>query len=82
MSISKFQKSENKKEGGNNGMFEKDKKHILTLDKYEHGIMVNAVNLLRTDLIAKHRPTDAVDELLIKTIKAPVRGVSKANEAR
>lgn len=60
---------------------EKEKKTILELDKYERGIVINAVNHLRTDLIEHHRPTDAVDELLVKTIKAPQRRV-KANEAR
>ncbi len=61
----------------------KEEKHILTLDKYEYGIMINAVNNLRTDLIEEKRPTDAVDELLLKTIKAPVKNVPKSyDEAR
>ena len=56
----------------------REPKHILKLDKYEYGIMINAVNNLRTDLIEEERPTDAVDELLLKTINAPVRKVPKS----
>ncbi|MBW4841680.1 MAG: hypothetical protein KZY74_20020 [Paenibacillaceae bacterium] len=49
----------------------KEEERILCLDHYEHGIVVNALNTLRNDLIGEKRPTDAVDELLLKTIEAP-----------
>jgi LCP family protein required for cell wall assembly len=42
---------------------------VLTLDDYEYGVMVNALNDMRNDLIEEQRPTDAVDDLLIKTIE-------------
>ena len=51
----------------------KEEKRILTLDSYEYGVVVNALNDLRNDLIEEQRPTDAVDELLIKTIDAPAK---------
>lgn len=51
----------------------KDEKRVLTLDAYEHGVMVNALNELRNDLIKEERPTDTVDELLLKTIDAPTK---------
>lgn len=51
----------------------KEKKRLLTLDQYEHGVMVNALNELRNDLIEEQRPTDAVDDLLLKTIDAPTK---------
>lgn len=51
----------------------KGEKRVLTLDEYEHGVMVNALNELRNDLIEEQRPTDAVDELLLKTIDAPTK---------
>ncbi|MDR7319549.1 hypothetical protein P9314_02860 [Paenibacillus validus] len=44
---------------------------ILCLDHYEHGIVVRALNMLRNDLIGEQRPTDAVDDLLLKAIAAP-----------
>jgi hypothetical protein len=47
------------------------KDRVLTLDNYEYGVVVNALNDMRNDLIEEQRPTDAVDDLLIKTIDAP-----------
>ncbi|MEB3103025.1 hypothetical protein [Ferviditalea candida] len=44
---------------------------VLCLDHYEHGIVVRALNMLRNDLIGEQRPTDAVDDLLLKAIAAP-----------
>ena len=41
---------------------------VLTLDDYEYGVVVNALNELRNDLIKDERPTDAVDELLLKPL--------------
>jgi hypothetical protein len=51
----------------------KEEERVLTLDDYEYGVMVNALNDMRNDLIEEQRPTDAVDDLLIKTIDAPVK---------
>ena len=42
---------------------------ILELDKYELGIIINALNELRTKQLNESRPTDAIDELLLKMIK-------------
>lgn len=43
----------------------------LDLDKYEIGILINALNQLRNKLIAEERETAPVDELLLKAIDAP-----------
>ena len=51
----------------------KEEKRVLTLNKYEHGVVVNALNEMRNDLICEDRSTDIVDEVLLKTIDAPVR---------
>ena len=62
---------------------EKQEKRVLTLDKYEHGVVINALNEMRNDLIEEERPTDIVDEVLLKTIDAPSKKVKyKADEAR
>lgn len=37
----------------------------------EQGVVINALNNLRNDLIEDKRPTDIVDEVLIKTVDAP-----------
>ena len=51
----------------------KETYRILKLDKYEHGITINALNTLRTLLIEEKRETDSVDNLLLKVIDAPTR---------
>ena len=51
----------------------KEEKRVLTLDKLEHGVVINALNEMRNDLIEEDRSTDIVDEVLLKTIDAPRR---------
>ena len=63
-------------------MMEKEEKHILKLDRYEHGVVINALNEMRNGLIGEERPTDIVDEIILKTIDAPVKKVRKRDEAR
>ena len=46
------------------------KKRYITLDDYECKIVINALNDLRNSLIQQGRYTDAVDEIMIKVIKA------------
>ena len=59
----------------------KEEKRILELDKYEHGVVINALNDMRNDL--EERPTDIVDEVLLKAIDAPTRKVrGKSREER
>ena len=41
-------------------------KEKLELDKYEVGIIINALNVLRNNQIVEEKPTDAIDELLMK----------------
>ena len=61
----------------------KEEKRVLTLDKYEHGVVINALNEMRNDLIGENRPTDAVDDVLLKAIDAPTRKVrGKGREER
>lgn len=60
----------------------KEEKHVLTLDRYEHGVVINALNEMRNDLIEEDRSTDIVDEVLLKTIDAPVKKCRSRDEAR
>lgn len=53
----------------------KEEKRIVALDPYEHGVVINALNDMRNDLIEDDRPTDIVDEILLKTIDAPTKKV-------
>ena len=47
-----------------------ERKYIVSLDDYDKNIMIRALNDLRTSLIKEERPTDAVDELMIKVYEA------------
>ena len=62
----------------------RQEKRILRLDRYEHGVVINALNDFRNDLIEDDRATDAVDDVLLKAIDAPVEKEKRryANEAR
>lgn len=53
----------------------KEEKHFLALDKYEHGVVINALNEMRNDLLEEKRSTDIVDEVLLKAIDAPTKKV-------
>lgn len=62
---------------------EKEETRVITLDNYEHGVVINALNQMRNGLIREERPTDVVDELLLKTIDAPTRSRRRGrDEAR
>lgn len=59
-----------------------EEKYVLTLDRYEHGIIVTALNDKRNELLRKECATDAVDDLLIKTIYTPPKKGRWRNEER
>ena len=52
----------------------------IDLDRYEHGVVVNALNEMRNDLLEEERPTDIVDEVLLKVIDAPAKKVRCRND--
>lgn len=45
------------------------KKFKLSVDNYEIRIIIKALNELRTKQLNEERPTEAIDELLMKVIK-------------
>ena len=54
----------------------KDVKHKVTLDDFEHRLLVGCVNVARTMYLKQNKPTEDVDDLLVKIIKAPSKKVS------
>lgn len=62
----------------------KEVKRMITLDHVEYGVLINALNQMRNSLIRQKRSTDAVDDLLLKTIDAPIEktGKRKRDHAR
>ena len=61
---------------------ERTEKRVLTLDRYEHGVVINALNEMRNDLLEEERPTDILDEVLLKVIGAPTKKEKRRDEAR
>ena len=61
---------------------ERTEKRVLTLDRYEHGVDITAHNEMRNDLLEEERPTDIVDEVLLKVIDAPTKKEKRRDEAR
>ena len=61
----------------------REEKHVLELDHYDRGVVINPLNDMRNDMIGEDRPTDIIDEVLLKAIDAPVKKVrSRTDEAR
>ncbi|MBE6156366.1 MAG: hypothetical protein E7161_01290 [Firmicutes bacterium] len=44
---------------------------VFEVDKYELGIIINALNEFRNILIQQERETSPIDELLLKVLNAP-----------
>lgn len=51
----------------------RNQKHYIAIDENERRIILNALNALRNKLLAQDRYTDAVDDVLIKVVNAPVK---------
>ncbi len=52
----------------------------IEIDEYEQGVLINALNLLRKQQIRGRRPTDPVDELIMKLIEHGPRNLMVAEK--
>ena len=52
----------------------------LEIDEYEQGILINALNLLRNQQLRDKRPTDPLDDLLMKIIEHGPRNLMVAEK--
>lgn len=50
-----------------------EEKRVIEVDDFDHRLMVNGLADFRNDLIRDERPTEDVDELLLKIIDAPTK---------
>ena len=48
-------------------------KRIMTMDDFEHRLLVGCINKARTEYMEEGKPTEAINELLIKAIEAPTK---------
>jgi hypothetical protein len=64
----------------------KEERYHLALDKYDQKIVLNALNTMRNNQVREERPTDPVDDLIIKVSNASAKKVKvvpcKCNEER
>lgn len=62
----------------------KEERYHIALDDYEQGIVIRSLNDERTSLIKQDKPTEDVDDLIIKIGNAPKRKfkVVERNEER
>lgn len=51
----------------------RNQKYYIAIDENERRIILNALNALRNKLLAQDRYTDAVDDVLIKVVNAPIK---------
>lgn len=49
----------------------KSDKRIITVDPFEHDLLLNGFNEFRNMLLEEEKPTEDVDELLLKILDAP-----------
>lgn len=48
-------------------------KRIMTMDDFEHRLLVGCINKARTEYMEEGKPTEDIDDLLIKAIDASRR---------
>jgi hypothetical protein len=55
-------------------------KRVLYLDNFEQRVMVRSLNDARTHLMQNEKPTEDVDDLLLKLIDAPTKKAKRRLE--
>lgn len=50
-----------------------DEKNVITVDDFDHRLMVNGLTTFRNELLREEKPTEDVDELILKVIDAPTK---------
>lgn len=67
---------------GESEMMDMKNKYHVRFSTYEHGLVINALNRFRTDLIEENRDPAPVNEVLVKVIQAKSRRQKRDREAR
>lgn len=62
----------------------KTDKRVITVDSFEHDLLINGFNEFRNMLLNDEKPTEDVDSLILKIINAPYLKEKRRalNEAR
>ena len=57
-----------------------DEKRVVMLDDFEQRLMVNGLTDFRNDLLREDKPTEDVDDLILKVIDAPTKKEKRRSE--
>ena len=55
----------------------REEKRVITVDDFEHNLLINGMNEFRNMLIEDDLPTEDVDKLLLKILDAPPQKVRR-----
>ena len=50
-----------------------DEKKVITLDDFEQRLMVSGLMDFRNDLLKEEKPTEDINDLIVKVIDAPTK---------
>ena len=50
-----------------------DEKKVITLDDFEQRLMVSGLMDIRNDLLKEEKPTEDINDLILKVIDAPTK---------
>ena len=59
-----------------------EEQRVMVVDKYEFGLIINALNEFRSKLIRENKSTEVVNELLLKLLNIPIRKKSIFHRAK
>ena len=59
-----------------------EEQRVMVLDKYEFGLVINALNEFRSKLIRENKSTEVVNELLLKLLNITIRKKSIFQRAK
>ena len=51
----------------------REEKRVNSLNPFEHDLLINGMNEFRNELLENDKPTEDVDDLLLKIIDAPMK---------
>ena len=57
-----------------------DEKRVIVLDDFEQRLIVNGLTEFRNDLLREEKPTEDVDDLILKVIDAPTKREKRRTE--
>lgn len=60
----------------------KEEQKTISLDVYEEGAVIEALNKIRTEQLENQKSADFVSDLMLKILQAPAKKTKSRDEAR